>query len=66
MCNHSNTKTVREGPYQGTIPGAEENRAAHGWMQVTERCRDCGQERYCNINGMHEENGPWGDPEVDQ
>lgn len=38
--------------------GLDEHRAAHGNIQVTDRCA-CGYERRRLINGRHEELGPW-------
>jgi hypothetical protein len=45
-------------PFTGPIAGARENRAAHGSIQVHERCR-CGAERLINANGIELERGPW-------
>ena len=42
----------------GPVPGAEENRAAHGNICVCETCA-CGAQRDINANQRHEEVGPW-------
>jgi hypothetical protein len=47
--------------FSAPISGAEYNPAAHGNVKITEHCR-CGAVRHCNINGRHEEQGPWDMP----
>jgi hypothetical protein len=45
--------------YSGPVSVHDQNRAAHGGITYTERCR-CGGKREVNANGRHVEYGPWG------
>ena len=50
--------------YGGSVavhPYTHENRAAHGWMTVTEECAACGWRREVNFNQHHVEFGTWWD-----
>jgi hypothetical protein len=58
-CLHERVVETRTRGYAGPV-SREENRAAHGGVCITERCRECGAERSCNVNGRHHEAGPWG------
>ena len=49
---------TRERCFAGPIPGAEENRAAHGNVTIRQQCR-CGATRAANVNGRHIELGDW-------
>ena len=54
---------IREVPgsmrcYSGSVSHANDNRAAHGWIQVTEERAD-GWRRLVNVNQNHREEGPW-------
>lgn len=59
-CKHETIKTIRTRCFGGSIPGAEENRAAHGNITDTDECVTCGARREENVNGRHVETGPWG------
>lgn len=48
--------TIR--PFNGAIPGAPENRRAHGNVLVADHCA-CGAVRYANSNNGEIEQGPW-------
>ena len=63
-CSHPTTsrRTVRERPYSCSVNPHNENRAAHGNIEVEVECSRCGLRRFENINGWHEELGPWGPP----
>lgn len=52
-------------PFFGTIPGADENRAAHGGIRVRVHCH-CGATRDSNVNGSHVERGPWIEPTLEK
>lgn len=60
LCNHETTREISTVCFAGPIAGAEENRAAHGNITVTDECNICGALRSTNINGRHAETGPWG------
>ena len=47
--------------YTGAIKGADENRAAHGCCCYVDTRHD-GHTRKRNVNGTHEETGPWRPP----
>lgn len=60
MCTHENIRQV--GPprcFMGPIPGAEEDRSAHGNITITQECIECGVRRLVNVNGCSSEEGPW-------
>ena len=54
---HTVTTTSSPLPYRGPVARIE-NGAAHGGHRVIERCT-CGAGREVNVNGHHEEVGPW-------
>ena len=45
-------------PFRGPIAGAEENPAAHGGIRYRD-ARSDGLVRDRNVNGSHQEVGPW-------
>ena len=51
----------REHCFTGPIPGAKENRRAHGCVTCVDTCR-CGAVRSMNINFNNIEEGPWEPP----
>lgn len=66
--------TISEGPFFGSVYAPAkyetgerwgddytgENRAAHGWICITEEESNEGRRRSVNLNGHHREVGPWG------
>ena len=58
MAHQHKEKTYRIVGYQHSIPGAVENRRAHGGVCILSTC-SCGAERKTNSNGNAEERGPW-------
>ena len=60
-CGHADARVIAEHAYQGPVARDEfEWVPAHGCVtQVVECCR-CGARRRKNVNGVHEELGPWG------
>jgi hypothetical protein len=65
VCEHKKTKVVREMCFRGSV-SREENRAAHGNIQLEVECLDCGARRAENRNGAHAEVGEWGDSAVER
>lgn len=63
-CKHTETRQSGESrPFFASVarhPYTDENRAAHGNIEWTEECCQCGAERMVNENGHHTEVGPWG------
>lgn len=60
-CTHHQTEIIRERVYMGPVAhGDDIQEAAHGNVTVTDRCLGCGALRERNINGRHEELGPFG------
>ncbi len=58
MCKHENTEAGAPRPFFGPV-SSDENPMAHGNICVEYRCVECGARQKVNINGGHEENGPW-------
>ena len=61
-CNHEHVEETDMRGYTGGVavhPYTFENRAAHGAVTYTERCKDCAAHRKVNSNARHEEHGPW-------
>ena len=55
---HTHTPALRsERGYRGPV-SRDENPAAHGCIEVLDECH-CGAQRRRNVNGWHEEAGPW-------
>jgi len=47
-------------PFVGPVNQDEiQNRAAHGHIEIRQRCEDCGWERRANQNGLDEEHSNW-------
>ncbi len=61
-CKHEHVHEVQERAYTGGVNARDENRAAHGNIEVTERCGTCSGERRRLVNGRHEEIGDWEAP----
>lgn len=60
-CTHHQTEIIRERVYMGPVAGGDDIwEPAHGNVTVTDRCLGCGVLRERNINGRHEEHGPFG------
>lgn len=60
-CTHSSIADSAPRCFRGSVAetAADENRAAHGNIEVTETCRACGAIRLILINGRHTEYGRW-------
>lgn len=60
-CAHPGTRVIgAPRPYMGQVASWEGNRAAHGYIEVTEECAACGARRRTLRNGPHREYGTWG------
>ena len=61
--NHRHTpRTTITRCFSGPIPGAKENRVAHGNVVHVATC-SCGATRSTNVNGGQREQGRWVDDE---
>lgn len=60
-CTHARTAESAPRCYSNSVaePPHDENRAAHGNIEVTEMCQRCGAERLLLINGRHREVSGW-------
>jgi hypothetical protein len=59
-CSHASVTRGSIRPFIGPVAGAAgENRSASGGVAVTEMCVACNGCRDVNINGTHQEFGPW-------
>jgi len=58
-CQHPSIRIVREEAFVGPLGVLDEEPRAHGGVQITERCADCGAERTVNANQGFREEGPW-------
>lgn len=57
-CDHAPAHVSDAWGFVGPV-ARDENRAAHGGVRFADTCR-CGAVRARNVNGWHEEIGPWG------
>ena len=58
VCPHPGMTVGPARPFSGPV-SRDEVRAAHGNITVTETCVACRGRRDVNLNGSHEEAGPW-------
>lgn len=61
-CKHESTTRGDPRAYTRSVsvhPYTDENPMAHGGIEQTEKCEDCGATRLRVSNGRHEEYGPW-------
>lgn len=63
-CLRHYPKHTRDRPFFGPV-SRDENRAAHGCVTRVENC-ECGATRQVNVNGWHEETGPWVEPTANE
>lgn len=57
-CRECRAERTIERCFEGCVNNHNPNEAAHGNIVVIETCA-CGKERRTNVNGRHEEEGPW-------
>ena len=56
--NHTHTPAIMsERCYRGPV-SRDEDPSAHGCIEILDECH-CGAQRRRNVNGWHEEAGPW-------